>query len=62
MKPQQLENIDLTALKEICQDYIDSFDATDYCDDNDFEHYIYETAMTTIYGKDIWKYINEKLK
>jgi hypothetical protein len=59
-KPKQLENIDLTALKKICQDYIDNL--SNDCSDDDEEHYIYETAMETIFGKNVWKYINEKLK
>jgi len=60
-KPQQLETFDLTPLMKICSDYID-FVATDYHDDSDWDHYIYETAIEALYGKDVWDWIREQMK
>lgn len=60
-KPKQLETIDLEALKEVCNDYINFIDSEDYHEDNDFDHYIFEAAMETVFGKDVWKYINSKI-
>ena len=59
-KPTQLENIDIKSLKEICQNYIDDLEKNAYADE-DYEHYIFETAMNCIFGKDVWKWINERL-
>lgn len=62
-KPKQLntEEIDLNALKEICQNYIDFVDNNEeYHEDNDYDHYIFETAMETIFGKEVWNFINNR--
>lgn len=62
-KPTQLkdEEIDLKSLKEICKDYIDyMYNEEEYHEDNDYSHYIYEVAMETIFGKDIWQKINNR--
>lgn len=50
--PKQLENPNLTLLREMCRDYVES----EYKDKN-FEYYIFETAISAIYGTDIWDYI-----
>ena len=62
-KPKQLntEEINLTALKEICQNYIDFVDNDkEYHEDNDYDHYIFETAMETVFGKEVWNFINNR--
>ena len=60
-KPKQLETIDLEMLRNICQEYIDFVDNDDvYYNDNDYDHYIFETALTTIFGNDIFEYINKR--
>lgn len=62
-KPKQLktEEIDLNALKEICQNYIDFVDNNEeYHEDNDYDHYIFETAMETVFGKEVWNFINNR--
>lgn len=62
-KPKQLntEEIDLNALKEICQNYIDFVDNDEeYHEDNDYDHYIFETAMETVFGKEVWNFINNR--
>lgn len=60
-KPNQLETVDLQKLRDICQKYINFIDCDDeYYEDNDYEHYIFEVAMETVFGKDVWKFINSR--
>jgi hypothetical protein len=62
-KPKQLntEGIDLNALKGICQNYIDFVDNDEeYHEDNDYDHHIFETAMETVFGKEVWNFINNR--
>jgi hypothetical protein len=60
-KPKQLDNIDLQKLRNICQDYIEFIDDDEeYHEDNDYDHYIFESAMETVFGKDIWDFINNR--
>ena len=49
IKPKQLDVVDLTNLRDTCQEYIDFVSG-----DNDFDHYIF--------GNDIFNYINKKDK
>jgi len=62
-KPTQLktEEIDLTGLRKICQNYIDFVDNDNgYHEDNDYAHYLFETAMKTVFGKEVWNFINNR--
>lgn len=62
-KPKQLseKEIDLSGLKGICQQYIEFYDNDDkYYEDNDYSHYIFEKAMTTIFGEDVFDWINQR--
>lgn len=60
-KPEMIENPDLDKLKKICQEYVNFVeDDNEYYEDNDFEHYIFETAIETFFGKSSWKWINER--
>ena len=63
-KPEQLkdEQINLDDLREICQQYIDFNDNDEeYSEDNDYSSYIFETAMTTIFGKEVFNdFINKR--
>jgi hypothetical protein len=59
-KPELITNVDLTALSKICKDYIDFVASRKYHEDNDFKHYIYEVAMETFFGKDVFNYINKR--
>jgi len=62
-KPKQLseKEIDLTELRNVCQGYIDFIDNDkEYYEDNDYDHYIFEKAMTTIFGKDVFDWINQR--
>lgn len=56
-KPKPLTVIDLKPLSEVCRQYIDDLDHNGWADE-DYTHFIYETAVETIYGKDIWDWIN----
>lgn len=47
-------------LKAICQSYINYVDSDNYHEDNDFKHYIFETAIETFFDKDVWKFLNSK--
>lgn len=54
-------DIDLEPLKKICQQYMDFVDNDEeYHEDNDFKHYIFETAMQTLYGENVWDWINKR--
>lgn len=57
-KPVMLADFDLEDLKKQLQFHLDSIGTDDYRDYN--EQYIYETAMQTFFGKDVFKYINAK--
>lgn len=62
-KPKQLteKEIDLTELRNVCQGYIDFIDNdNEYYEDNNNDHYIFEKAMTTIFGKDVFDWINQR--
>jgi hypothetical protein len=60
-KPEKLENVDTKKLSEICQQYIDFVDNNkEYHEDNDFEHYIFESAMETIFGAKVWSFIRNR--
>lgn len=55
--PKQLSSIDFEPLKKICQKYIDAL-ADEGCADEDSAHYIFETALECIFGKDVWHFVN----
>lgn len=60
-KPKQLETVDLQNLRKICQDYMNFVDDDEeYHDDNDYNQYIFEMAMETFFGKDVWVFINNR--
>jgi hypothetical protein len=63
-KPKQLENPNLDDLREICQEYMDYvFDDPTYNDDraSDYDHYVFEEAISAIFGKNAWNLIVAKL-
>lgn len=59
-KPKQLETIDITSLRAICQEYIDTLASGGYVSD-DFDHYIYEAAIEAVFGTGVWGWINKRL-
>jgi len=63
--PEQLldGDIEIMDLRVICSDYIDFLNNDDeYSEDNDYSHYIFEKAMETLYGKEVWVWINNRRK
>ena len=58
-RPELLEEFDLSALKEVCQEYIELV-ATDKDQDSDIRHYIFERTITTLYGEEAWTWINKQ--
>lgn len=58
--PKPLAAQDFTALREVCARYIKELADDEY--DEDTEHYIYEAAMTALYGKKVWDWISERVR
>ena len=56
--PKPLEDIDWSLLMEVVTDHVKSYFKDDYHEDNDDDYFIYEAAMTCIFGKDIFKELN----
>ena len=59
-KPEQLkkEEIDFSPLMEICQKYIDYVDNDEeYQEDNNYDNYIFEKAMESVFGEKVWDFI-----
>jgi flagellar biosynthesis chaperone FliJ len=61
-KPQRalISNMNLQPLINICTEYVETGDYNNERDD--LEHYIFETALEMVYGKEVWNYINNKIK
>lgn len=58
-KPCMIENPDYEALRNLCQNYIDDLYVHSWVGD-DYAHYIFEAAMTTLFGKKVWDWINKQ--
>lgn len=60
--PTQIESdkIDWTSLCEEVQQYIDFIDSDDYHEDNDYDVYIAESAIKTIFGENVYEWINKR--
>ncbi len=56
-EPQMVENPDWTSVREMTVEYLQSLCNESNIDD-DFQQYLFEEVFTTLYGKDVWKYIN----
>jgi len=63
-KPKEIEKPDFTALILAVNEYMDALEDEDTCEDTitDYENPIFEAAMTAIYGKDCFKYVNKKIE
>lgn len=59
--PQPLENPDMDRVVEFAKKLINEMAADDYNDDNDNEHWAYETVMEAVYGKSVWDWINKNI-
>lgn len=60
-KPTELVDIDFIGIKELCHVYLDLLASKNRSDDElaDYRHYIFETLLTSIFGRDVWVYVNE---
>ena len=58
--PKPLNDIDWGTLESIITQEI-AYVAKERCSSKDFEHYVFETALETVYGPDIWDWYNEAL-
>jgi len=61
-KPQMLPDPDFTALRRLCQEYIDRADVEggNFVEDNDDDHYIYEAAIEAFFGEGVWDWLNNR--
>ena len=60
-KPKQLGTFNLEPLRKICQEYVDQLDKDHYVDD-DLEHYIFEIAIETVFGENIWHWVRDQYR
>ena len=59
MRPKIIKCPDLDILKKACEEYMDYIHSPKYHSDNDYPHFIFEDCMKTMYGEDIFKYLNK---
>lgn len=53
------EDININGLHDAVTDYVNKvLEKGEYPEDSDDEHYIFEEALKTIYGKDVFKKLN----
>lgn len=57
--PKPVENPDWTEVKKMCQEVISQL-AKDGWYDEDLKHYIYESAMEAVFGKDVFTWMNKR--
>jgi len=57
--PVAIKNPDTEPLKRMIDKYIEFVSGPNYCEDNDYDHDIFETAVETIYGKQFWVWLNQ---
>ena len=57
--PKPVENPDWTEVKKMCQEVISQL-AKDGWRDEDLKHYIYESAMEAVFGKDVFTWMNKR--
>ena len=60
-RPKPIDNPDLTKLIELCESCFDDLDKGED-EDSDNDHYIYEQTLKTIYGENVFDYVNSRLK
>ena len=59
-KPEIKKDISIEDLKESIDSYLDDLANLEVCEDqqSDYQYNIWETAVTMIYGEEVWDYIN----
>lgn len=66
-KPTMVDRkINISELQDICQNYLDAFDAEGLPPSEetmkDFKNYIFQQAMQTLFGNNVFDYINSRIK
>ena len=56
--PKQLENPDFGPVIKTCQAYIDALENDGWASE-EFPRYVFEEAMTAIFGNSVWKWVNK---
>ena len=54
-KPKPIDDIKISDLRNLCQEYIDFVYSNEYYEDNDYKEYIFEEALMTIFGNDVFE-------
>lgn len=57
--PKVKDYIDWTPVINIAKEMIDEMSEGDYYDCRDDEHFLYEAVMTSMYGDDVFEWIND---
>lgn len=61
-RPPEIESPNWDRVRSTAKAYMDAVEGArsgGYVDE-DLNHYLFEEVMTALYGKDVWKYINER--
>ena len=58
--PKPLEDINIDAIKKIAQEELE-YITKNGVNSKDIEHWMYETVMISVYGDDIFDYLNSKM-
>ena len=64
-RPQPLNDVDLSGLYELCEEYLDFIsNPKEYNEDEDSDYgdYFLETVMISLYGEDIFDYVIGKVR
>ena len=59
-RPQRVNQIDWNPLAMMIDDYIDNLYNKKW-PGKDLEHYVFETAVNTLYGKDVWPWVRKRV-
>lgn len=63
-EPTVIEQPDLEPLRKACEGYLSFVKSDDYNDDaaGDHWHFIYEVALATVYGPNVFEFVNAKTR
>jgi len=57
--PQPILDPDINGLRNLCEKYVAFIGSDNYYDDNDYERFICEEALETIFGEDVIDWIDK---
>ena len=60
-RPVTKAHIDIDSIITLCEIYFDEIEHGAVKDNDDFEHDLFKEILNIIYGKDVFKWINEKI-